>query len=111
MRAFTVEAMAWLVAGLTFVVAPIIYFDIGTGLYVSVSIAATLFLGFSNIWWGFSTLLVYFIAICLELATQERFWILEVMILMLGGFCMMMVGQHLRKALHVTPQSVALNGR
>lgn len=92
MRPFTLKAMASLVAGLAFVVAPLIYFDIGTGLLVALSIGATIFLGFSNMSVIFSPFVVYFIAVCLELATQERFWILEVMILMVGGFFMTLVG-------------------
>ncbi len=108
MRAFTGKAIAWLVAGLAFVVAPIIYFDIETGLLVGLSIAATLFLGFSNMSVIFSPFVVYFIAVCLELATQERFWILEVMILMVGGFFMTLVGGQIRRALHTTPYPVAL---
>lgn len=43
------------------------------------------------------------LAFCLELATQEGFFILEVIILMLCGFLMTLVGVQIRRVLYRAP--------
>lgn len=78
---------------------PICDHNIGTGLLVSLSIAATLFIGFLNLDVAISTWLVIAVAFCLELVVHVGLLVLEFLVLMLGGFLMTLVGRQLRRAL------------
>jgi hypothetical protein len=102
MRSFTPRVMLWLAVGLACVVAPIIRFaehDLSTGFLVSLSIAAMLVLG---VWdqdehittWG-----IVAVASCLEVAIQVGSFVLELLVLMLGGFLITLIGRQIRRAL------------
>lgn len=95
---FTPRVLLWLAVGLACVVAPIIRFvehDLGTGLLVSLSIAAMLVLG---VWdrdaftttWG-----IVIVASCLEVAIQVGLFVLELLVLMLGGFLITCIGRQI----------------
>jgi hypothetical protein len=115
MRCFTLRLLLWLVVGLACVVTPILFFadyDSGTGLLLAVSIAALLVVGF----WDrdFVTTLCFIVTVttCLEVAIQVGWFVMEWLVLMLGGFLMTLLGGQLRQAWNCTelawkPRTVA----